>query len=106
MLNAKSCIYSINFIGLNSVHHSSKSNSFGIPFQSTKMFTSLSSFVSYPNPLLGEVLFQGLRVGFCLTLGNKLSEEIHVLTEPKTLLGRGTRAESSRVRNLLTSPPS
>ena len=34
----------------------------------------------------------------CLTLGNELSEETHVLTKQKTLLGRGSRVESSRVR--------
>ena len=34
--------------------------------------------------------FKGPRVGFCLTLGNGLSEETHVLTEQKALLGRGT----------------
>ena len=32
------------------------------------------------------------------TLGNELSKETHVLTEQETLLGKGTRAESSRVR--------
>ena len=42
--------------------------------------------------------FQGLRVGACLTLGNELSEETHILTKQKTLLGRGARVESSRVR--------
>ena len=42
--------------------------------------------------------FQSPRVGSCLTLGNELSEETHVLTKQETLLGRGTRAESSRIR--------
>ena len=42
--------------------------------------------------------FPGLRVGSCQTLGNGLSEEAHVLIKQKILLGRGTRAESSRVR--------
>ena len=32
------------------------------------------------------------------TLGNELSKETHVLTEQETLLGKGTRVESSRVR--------
>ena len=36
--------------------------------------------------------------GFCLTLGNGLSEETHVLGEQKALLGRGTRAERSGLR--------
>ena len=31
----------------------------------------------------------------CLTLRNELSEEIHVLTRKKILLGRSTQAESS-----------
>ena len=45
-----------------------------------------------------EDLFQGPKLGSCLTLGNELSEEIHVLTEQEILLGKGTRMESSRVR--------
>ena len=44
--------------------------------------------------------FQGLRVGSCLTLGNELSEEIHVLTKQETLLGRSSQMESSGVREL------
>ena len=32
------------------------------------------------------------------TLGNELSEETHVLTKQEILLGKGSRAESSRVR--------
>ena len=42
--------------------------------------------------------FQGLKLHSCLTLGNELSEETHVLTKQEILLGKGTRAESSRVR--------
>ena len=42
--------------------------------------------------------FQGPRVGSCLTLGNELSKETHMLTKQETLLGRGTWVESSRVR--------
>ena len=42
--------------------------------------------------------FQGLKVGSCLTLGNELSEETHVLTKQEILLGKGTQVESSRVR--------
>ena len=34
----------------------------------------------------------------CLTLGNELSEEIHVLTKQEVLLEKGTPVESSRVR--------
>ena len=40
--------------------------------------------------------FQGLKLGSCLTLGNELSEETHVLTKQEILLGKGTRVESSR----------
>ena len=43
--------------------------------------------------------FQGPKLGSCLTLGNELSEETHVLTKQEILLGKGTRVESSRVRN-------
>ena len=42
--------------------------------------------------------FQGVRVGSCLRLGNELSEETHVLTKQKTLLGRGAQTESSEQR--------
>ena len=42
--------------------------------------------------------FQGLKLGSCLTLGNELSEETHVLTKQEILLGKGTRLESSRAR--------
>ena len=42
--------------------------------------------------------FHGMRVGSCLTLRNELSEETHVLLKQETLLGRGTWAESVRVR--------
>ena len=37
--------------------------------------------------------FQDPRVGSCLTLGNELSKETHVLTKQETLLGRGTWVE-------------
>ena len=42
--------------------------------------------------------FQGPKLGSCLTLGNELSEETHVLTKQEILLGKGPRGESSRVR--------
>ena len=45
-----------------------------------------------------EDLFQGPGVGSYLTLRNELSEETHVLTKQEILLGKGTRMESSRVR--------
>ena len=32
--------------------------------------------------------FQGPKLGSCLTLGNELSEETHVLTKQEILLGR------------------
>ena len=37
-------------------------------------------------------------MGPCLTLGNELSEETHVLTKQETFLGRGAQAESSGVK--------
>ena len=43
-------------------------------------------------------LFQGPKLGSCLTLGNELSKETHVLTKQEILLGKGTRVESSWVR--------
>ena len=36
--------------------------------------------------------FQGLRVDACLTPGNELSKETHVLLKQKTFLGRGAKA--------------
>ena len=41
--------------------------------------------------------FQGPKLGSCLTLGNELSEETHVLTKREILLGKGSQVESSRV---------
>ena len=49
-------------------------------------------------PLPSGDPFQGPKLGSCLTLGNELSEETHVLTKQEILLGRGTRVESSMVR--------
>ena len=40
----------------------------------------------------------GPELGSCLTLGNELSKETHLLTKQEILLGKGTRVESSRVR--------
>ena len=52
---------------------------------------------------------QGLKLDSCLTLRNEVSkdsEETHVLTKQEILLGKGTRAESSRVREpRRTVPP-
>ena len=42
--------------------------------------------------------FKGLGEGSCLTLGNELSEETHVLTKQETLLKRSIQRESSKVR--------
>ena len=43
-------------------------------------------------------LFQGQKLGSCLTLGSELSEETHVLTKQEILLGNGAQVESRRVR--------
>ena len=40
----------------------------------------------------------GPESGSCLTLGNELSEETHLMTKQETLLGRGAWEESRRVR--------
>ena len=42
--------------------------------------------------------FQGPRVGFCLTLGNELSEETHILTKQETAGKEGCLVGSSRAR--------
>ena len=44
--------------------------------------------------------FQGPKLGSCLTLGNELSKETYVLTKQEIFLGKGTRVESSRVKEL------
>ena len=41
--------------------------------------------------------FQGLKLGFCLTLRNELSEETRA-DKARDFIGKGTRVESSRVR--------
>ena len=42
--------------------------------------------------------FLGPKLGSCLTLGNELSKETHLLTKQEILLGKGTQVESSRGR--------
>ena len=42
--------------------------------------------------------FHGQRVSCCLTLGNKLCKETHILTKQETLLGMGAQAENNTVR--------
>ena len=42
--------------------------------------------------------FQGPKLGSCLTLGNELLEETHVLTKQEISLGKDTWVESRRVR--------
>ena len=70
---------------------------------------SLLKNILYTFPILQEVEpFQGPRVGSCLTLGNELSEETHVLTKQKTLLERGIWAENNKVKEVRSpaQPPS
>ena len=62
-----------------------------------KMFINLSKKHNWRCCRKGDP-FQGPKLGFCLILGNELSEETHVLTKQEILLGKGTRVESSRVR--------
>ena len=49
--------------------------------------------------------FQGPKLGSCLTLGNELSKETHLLTKQEILLGKGTRVASSRVREPRRTAP-
>ena len=58
---------------------------------------------SLMSPALVDMLQEGgplpgPETGSCLTLGNELSEETHVLTKQEILLGKGTQVESRRVR--------
>ena len=39
--------------------------------------------------------FQGPKLGSCLTLGDELSEETHVLTKQEILLGKGARGRAA-----------
>ena len=41
---------------------------------------------------------RGLKLGSCLTLRNELSKETHALTKQEIFLGKGSQAESRRVR--------
>ena len=43
-------------------------------------------------------IFQGPKLGSCLTLRIELSKETHVLTKQDILLGKGTWVESRRAR--------
>ena len=47
----------------------------------------------------------GPKSGSCLTLGNELFEETHMLTEQGTLLGRGSWVETSCVRRPSRAAP-
>ena len=49
--------------------------------------------------LLQEETPSGIpKAGSCLTFENEVSEETHTLTKQEILLGKGTRVESSKVR--------
>ena len=68
------------------------------------------SFISETQKSRNQVLQEGGPLpgpesGLCLSLGNELSKERHVLTKQETLLGRGAWAESSRVREPRTFLP-
>ena len=63
---------------------------FGVPWTGRRSNQSLCCRKGDP--------FRGSKLGSCLTLRNELSEETHVLTKQETLLGKGARVESSRVR--------
>ena len=64
----------------------------------TELSPQLIKMSNQRNCCRKEDPFQGLQLGSCLTLGNELSEETHVLTQQQILLGKGARVESSRVR--------
>ena len=48
--------------------------------------------------------FQGLKLGFCLTLGNELSEETHVLIKQEVLLGRSGEQEGKGTQENCSAP--
>ena len=54
-----------------------------VPLVQTGSTQTCSSYCGKGDP------FQGLKLGSCLTLGNELSEETHVLTKQEILLGKG-----------------
>ena len=75
------------------------------PFWSPKLLPPISSFIFSWRWYLKSGFccrtgdpFQGPGVGSCLTLGNELSEQVHVMTEQKTFLGKGVQLEICRVR--------
>jgi len=63
----------------------------------------ISNELFWPNCCRKGDPFQGLKLVSCLILRNELSEETHVLTKQEILLGKGTRVESSRVREPRTA---
>ena len=63
---------------------------FGVPWTGRRSNQSLCCRKGDP--------LQGPKLSSCLTLRNELSEETHVLTKQDSLLGKGTWADSSRVR--------
>ena len=63
----------------------------------------ISNELFWPNCCRKGDPFQGLKLVSCLILRTELSEETHVLTKQEILLGKGTRVESSRVREPRTA---
>ena len=60
-------------------------------FPSIRVFSNKSVLhIRWPECCRKGDPFQGLKLGSCLTLGNELSEETHVLTKQEILLGKGT----------------
>ena len=53
----------------------------------------ITYYKTFSDIVAGEGPLPGPERGFCLTLGNELSEETHMLTKQETLLGRGAQAE-------------
>ena len=70
----------------------------GLRFQHMNLERHNSMHNNVPHCCRKEDPFQGPKLGSCLALGNELSKETHVLTKQEILLGKGTRVESSRVR--------
>ena len=67
-----------------------------LSFQKSELLRTVGENVKWYSCCRKGDPFQGPKMSSCLTHGDKLSKETHVLTKQEILLGRGAQAASSR----------